>query len=333
MKGVGIAGWHPLRFVPTYHERVWGGDRLAGLFGRRLPPGRRVGESWEVCDRPEAASRVAEGPLAGWTLGELMARDAVGLWGPCEKAGMRFPWLCKILDARDDLSLQVHPPAHLAGELGGEPKTEMWYVAEADPGAAVYVGVKPGTTAEEFERRCHDGTVAGLFHRLPVREGDVLFLPSGRVHALGQGLVVFEVQQNSDTTYRVFDWNRVGLDGKPRALHLGQAMRSIDFTDTEPALVSRETREDLGWRVRGLVRHELFCMDHWSGAGERQVGGGRGAWLLAVVKGRMAVGGGGVTVEAGPGDFVVVPAGLGGATLDAGAGAEWLQAVRGVEGG
>jgi len=299
------------------------------LFGRVLPEGRPIGESWEVCDRPEAPSVVAQGPLAGRTLGELMAVDPEGLWGSGGPRGARFPWLCKLLDARDDLSLQVHPPAHRAMELGGEPKTEMWYVAEADADAAVYVGVQPGTTPMEFERRSRDGTVAGLFHRLPVQEGDVLFLPSGRVHALGRGLVILEIQQNSDTTYRVFDWNRVGLDGRPRALHLAEAMQSIDFSDTSPSLVPRGGREEACGRVRELVRHELFQIDHVSGSGVWHEAGGTGAWMLAVVKGSLAVTSGGFTVNAVPGDFVVVPAALRGAELKAGPGAEWLRVTRG----
>lgn len=321
--------WHPLTFRPIYQDRVWGGDRLGGLFGRTLPAGRKIGESWEVCDRPEAPSVVSQGPLAGRTLSELMASEPVGLWGPGGPAGMRFPWLCKLLDARDDLSLQVHPPGCRAAELGGEPKTEMWYVAEASPEAAVYVGVLPGTTPEEFERRSQDGTVAGLFHRLPVTAGDVVFLPSGRVHALGRGLVILEIQQNSDTTYRVFDWNRMGLDGRPRALHLAEAIRSIDFSDTAPTLVSREFVEGEREGVRRLVRHELFAIDHVKASGPRHEGGGAGAWMLAPVRGEVAVTAGGVTVTAMPGDFVVVPAALRGATLETTEGAEWLRVRRG----
>ena len=321
--------WHPLTFRPIYQDRVWGGDRLGGLFGRTLPAGRKIGESWEVCDRPEAPSVVSQGPLAGRTLSELMASEPVGLWGPGGPAGMRFPWLCKLLDARDDLSLQVHPPGCRAAELGGEPKTEMWYVAEASPEAAVYVGVLPGTTPEEFERRSQDGTVAGLFHRLPVTAGDVVFLPSGRVHALGRGLVILEIQQNSDTTYRVFDWNRVGLDGRPRTLHLAEAMRSIDFSDTAPTLVSREFVEGEREGVRRLVRHELFAIDHVKASGLQYEGGGAGAWMLAPVRGAVAVTAGGATVSAMPGDFVVVPAALRGATLEATEGAEWLRVRRG----
>ena len=147
-----------------------------------------------------------------------------------------FPVLIKVLDCRDDLSIQVHPPAAVAPSLGGEPKTEMWFVADAAPGARIYAGVRSGVTRGEFEAALGDGTVATCVHQLSPRPGDSLFVPSGRIHALGAGLVVFEIQQNSDTTYRVFDWNRAGLDGRPRALHIRESLASIDFTDVEPAL-------------------------------------------------------------------------------------------------
>ena len=159
------------------------------------------------------------------------------LGGAKPAADGRFPLLCKILDARDKLSLQVHPPARKTAELKGEPKTEMWFIADAAPDASLYVGLKRGVTRAEFEKKISDGSVADCFHRIPVRAGDTMFLPSGRVHAIGDGLVIFEIQQNSDTTYRVFDWNRVGLDGKPRDLHVAQSLASIDFNDFEPKLV------------------------------------------------------------------------------------------------
>lgn len=322
--------WHPLKFRPVCQERIWGGQRLAALFGRSLPPGRRIGESWEVCDRDGLSSVVTEGAWAGRTLAECLAEDAAGVWGPGATPGMRFPWLCKLLDAREDLSLQVHPPEALASAMGGEPKTELWYVAEAEEGAVVHVGVRPGTTPAAFEERARDGTVASLFHALPVRRGDALFLPSGRVHALGRGLVVFEIQQNSDTTYRVFDWNRLGPDGRPRALHLEQAMRSIDFSDTAPALVSAPAVDGPSGRVRRLVRHPLFQVDHVEARGVVEPGDtGGGAWMVAVVEGRVAIRGGGTTVMAAAGDFVLIPAALKHVTLDAGEGAAWLRTLRG----
>ena len=153
-----------------------------------------------------------------------------------EVASERFPLLIKVLDCTDDLSLQVHPPADVAPALGGEPKTEMWFVAHADERSRIYAGLRAGVTREQFEMALRDGAVASCVSTLEARTGDSLFVPSGRVHALGRGLLIYEIQQNSDTTYRVFDWNRMGLDGRPRTLHVAQSLRSIDFSDVEPAL-------------------------------------------------------------------------------------------------
>ena len=167
-----------------------------------------------------------------------MENHAAELLGDAKPAaGNRFPLLCKILDAREKLSLQVHPPANKAAELGGEPKTEMWFIADAAPGAELYVGLKRGVTRAEFEKKIRTAAWPNVFIAFPCSAGDAMFLPSGRVHAIGAGLVIFEIQQNSDTTYRVFDWNRVGLDGKPRELHVAQSLASIDFNDFEPKLV------------------------------------------------------------------------------------------------
>ncbi len=252
---------YPFTFQPIYKERVWGGRRLAELYGKDLPPAVPIGESWEITDRPEGVSVITNGPLAGKSLRWLMENHAAELLGPAKPQHGRFPLLVKILDAQDDLSLQVHPPAHKAVELGGEAKTEMWYFTQTTPTAQIYVGLKPGVTREEFERKVQAGTVADCFHQHTVKAGDAMFLPSGRVHALGAGSVLFEIQQNSDTTYRVFDWNRVGLDGKPRDLHLAQALASIDFTDFAPALQPATSRVASTLSRRSLVQDDLFSVD------------------------------------------------------------------------
>ncbi len=228
---------YPISFAPIFKERIWGGRRLASLYGKALPEGRLIGESWEICDRPEGTSVIANGPAAGRDLRWLMEKHGTQIAGPGFGGDARFPLLVKLLDAEEDLSLQVHPPAHAAAALQGESKTEFWYVADARPHACLHAGLKRGITPAEFERQAKDGTVAASFHRHALAPGDAMFLPSGRVHALGAGTVVFEIQENSDTTYRVFDWNRVGLDGKPRDLHLEQAMAAIHFEDYEPDLV------------------------------------------------------------------------------------------------
>lgn len=225
-------------FEPLPMERVWGGRRIETVLHKNLPSGVPIGESWELVDREDAQSVVHEGPMAGKTLHDLWQnhRDTVFGADYAEHSSPRFPVLIKILDARERLSVQVHPPAHLADSLGGEPKTEMWYLLDTQPSAAVYAGLKSGTTRETFENALHDGSVENLLHRIPVERGDSIFIPSGRLHAIAEGCLIVEVQQNSDTTYRVFDWNRMGLDGQPRKLHLEESIASIDFDDFEPTL-------------------------------------------------------------------------------------------------
>jgi mannose-6-phosphate isomerase len=302
---------YPFTFRPTFKQRVWGGRELERLYHKPLPPGVPIGESWEISDRPDDASIVANGPLAGKDLRWLMERHAADLLGDARPQGGRFPLLVKILDAREKLSLQVHPPAASASALSGEPKTEMWYVAEAAPGAELYVGLKRGITRAEFERRIQAGTVAECFHRIGVQTGDAMFLPSGRVHALGAGLVIFEIQQNSDTTYRVFDWNRLGLDGKPRELHIPQSLASIDFSDYEPSLVPRVFVRNGPQTVRTLVRDPLFSAEaQEAGSGASVALPPKKMQIVALLAGRVQVCDDAGSLLLAAGQFCLVPATL-----------------------
>lgn len=229
---------NPVVFSPLYMERVWGGRELGRFPGRHLPEGPPIGESWEIVDRGEAQSVVAEGPLRGKTLHELWTDHREEIFGRRHaQAKGRFPVLCKLLDARDRLSVQVHPPARIAPKLGGEPKTEMWYFLACDPGSTIYAGLAGKTTRNSFRESLDNGTVESCLHVLPTRPGDSIFIPSGRLHAIGAGNIIVEIQQNSDTTYRVFDWNRAGLDGRPRELHVEESLASIDFDDHAPTLL------------------------------------------------------------------------------------------------
>jgi mannose-6-phosphate isomerase len=227
----------PITFKPLYMERVWGGRELERVYSRTLPdPSRPFGESWEVVDRENEQSIVDSGPLAGTSLRDLWTGRREEIFGSGYERHPRFPILIKVLDARDDLSIQVHPPVHLAAQLGGEPKTEMWFIADCEPGAKLYVGLKRGVTRGDFENAIASGTVADCVHAISPQPGESIFIASGRLHAIGAGFLIHEIQQNSDTTYRVFDWNRLGLDGKPRELHVSESMASIDFNDFEPAM-------------------------------------------------------------------------------------------------
>jgi mannose-6-phosphate isomerase len=301
---------YPLTFHPIFKERVWGGRKLEELYQKPLPPGVPIGESWEISDRPGDSSLIANGPLAGKDLHWLMQNHGRQLLGQAKAPGGWFPLLIKLLDAREKLSLQVHPPAQKAAQLGGEPKTEMWYIADADPGAELFVGLKRGTTRKTFEQKVAAGTVADCFHRVSVRAGDAMFLPSGRVHAIGAGLVIFEIQQNSDTTYRVFDWNRVGLDGKPRQLHVAESLASIDFNDFEPKLVARDARIQNHLQYRSLVNDPLFTVDSITAKERTTIRVSSKLGIIGVVEGSVKVTGGSQSVDLARGHFCLLPAEL-----------------------
>lgn len=321
---------YPLTFTPRFKERVWGGRRLAEIYGKAFAPDLVIGESWEISDRPGDESVIANGSLAGRTLRWLMEQHAGDMLGSARPAAEgRFPLLCKILDARDKLSLQVHPPADKADALGGEPKTEMWYIAAADPGAELFVGLRPGVSKAQFEAKLDSGEVAECFHRIPVRTGDTMFLPSGRVHAIGAGLVIFEIQQNSDTTYRVFDWNRLGLDGRPRELHIPQSMASIDFDDFAPVLAEPPWESHGALSSRALVRHALFTVSHVRTRTSASLAlNPPRLRVIAVVDGGVDVRAGGTSLALHAGQFALVPAVLRDVSLafDAGAGVLVVEA-------
>jgi len=317
---------YPFTFQPIFKERVWGGRELEKRFHKPLPPKLPIGESWEISDRPDDASVIANGPLAGRDLRWLMENHATGLLGTGHERTERFPLLVKILDARDKLSVQVHPPVAVAAKLGGEPKTELWYIAQADPGAELYVGLKRGVTRGQFEAAIRDGTVADCVHRVPVENGDVMFLPSGRIHAIGSGLVIFEIQQNSDTTYRVFDWNRTGLDGKPRQLHVAESLASINFEDFEPLLIKSQYSRNAVLKVRYLVDDPLFRVDACQvKRGERFHLRSERVQILGMLRGRMLIGDGEGRVVLDAGKFALLPASLGRVTVVAETQVEFLH--------
>lgn len=286
----------PILFQPLFMERVWGGRRLESLFGKRLPPRVRIGESWEIVDREEAQSVVAKGELRGRTLHELWVKHRSQIFGDVPDAP-RFPLLIKLLDAEEKLSVQVHPPPRVARELGGEPKTEFWYIADAAPGAALYVGLTRNSSPEQFTAAIAEGTVHRHLQCIRVHKGDSMFLPSGRVHAIGAGNIVVEVQENSDTTYRVFDWNR-HEGGKRRDLHVEQSLRCIDFDDIEPQLATAAGES--------LVRHESFHVQKWQLGSPRALAQTGRFAILCCLTGAVNCG----DVVLSPGQVSLVPAAL-----------------------
>lgn len=224
---------YPLKFKPYLCSKVWGGEKIAAFKGVYTTR-NRIGESWEISAVEGHVSVVSDGPLAGRTLTDLIKEYGAALVGKkvFEKSGTEFPLLIKFIDAKDNLSVQVHPDDVMAARIapGLKGKTEMWYVVGADKGARLLSGLTQEITPEEYEEKVGDNTITDVLASYDVHPGDVFFLPAGRIHAIGAGVFVAEIQQTSDITYRIYDYGRLGLDGKPRELHVEQAKEAIDYT-------------------------------------------------------------------------------------------------------
>jgi mannose-6-phosphate isomerase len=256
---------YPLTFQPVFRDYIWGGRNLETLFGRQLPPGV-IAESWEISGHASSPTQVDQGYWRGCPLPHVLDALGVNLVGRRGAAMLsrgRFPLLIKLLDANQDLSVQVHPDdvfagMHEHGELG---KTEMWYVLHARPGAELVYGLKREATPASLRQAIEDHAPERELHRLAVQAGDAIFIPAGTVHALLAGIVVAEIQQNSDTTYRLYDWGRVGADGKPRPLHIDKALRVIDWARAEPPKVEPRSLRTLDGLQQGeLVRCAQFVV-------------------------------------------------------------------------
>jgi mannose-6-phosphate isomerase len=221
---------YPLLFEPALVERVWGGRQLETRLGKKLPAGRPIGESWEIYWK----NRIANGEFRGKTLGDLIKEYPEAIVGS-KDADPEFPLLIKFIDAQDWLSVQVHPDDKLAAELEGEPrgKTECWYILDAAPNAQIVYGFSQPVDADDFRKLLESGHGRDVLQFVNVAAGDFIYVPAGTMHAIGPGILLYELQQTSDTTYRVYDWDRMGLDGKPRELHIDKSMRATHF-DVKP---------------------------------------------------------------------------------------------------
>lgn len=244
---------YPLKFNDIYKERIWGGRDLETVLGKDLPENVKIGESWELADVHNDKSVITNGDLAGLTIAEVMDKYPVEMIGKADYKPP-FPLLIKILDAQDVLSVQVHPDERTCLKMGkGELKTECWYIIDHKPGAVIYKGLKPGVTKEQFEKAIEDKTTADLLNKIEVEKGQCHFLPAGTPHAVGAGIMIAEIQTPSDTTYRVFDWNRVDENGNSRQLHIPEALKSIHFNQDDSKLTVRDTGR--------LVESQYFKVD------------------------------------------------------------------------
>jgi mannose-6-phosphate isomerase len=302
----------PLVFTPYARPQIWGERRLERHLGKALPAGT-FGEAWEVSAHPHHVSRVAEGPLAGSPLDELWRRHGRELVGPRGKLPAQFPLLIKYLDCHLQLSVQVHPNDVLAASLrpGEQGKTEAWVILSAEPDARIYAGLLPGTTPADLRRHLEHGTVAECLHSFVPQPGDCLFLPAGTVHGVGGGVLMAEVQQSSDATFRLFDWNRLGPDGKPRELHVEESLAAIDWNAGPTGPVRPKPLTGLPDRVRGvsIVECPYFKLTKFTTREPWQVpyAGEMSIWLILAGETKLT-GENGYAREFKKGETVLIPA-------------------------
>jgi mannose-6-phosphate isomerase len=304
---------YPLRFEPICQYRLWGGRRLADLLRTPLQGDGPIGEAWLLSDRDDFPSRVADGPLKGQSIKQLLEQSPKQLLGKLAGRFRRFPLLLKFLDARDMLSVQVHPSDLQTDYLpaGEHGKTEAWVVLEAEPKSRIYAGLKPGTSADDLRRALANRTVADHLASFSPRPGDGVFLQAGTVHSLG-GLVVFEVQQNSDVTFRLYDWDRVDAEtGQPRALQVDQAIACIDYAQGPVSPVAPVVEA-----AQPVLRERLFHCEHfglWRFRGETPftVGAAETPRVLVCVAGAGQLEHSGAIYDVGKGDVLFLPAVVG----------------------
>ncbi len=301
---------YPLRFLPVYKDYLWGGRSFERLFGRELEAGKIYAESWEVADHREGQSVVRAGPLSGQSLHELVAargEELVGRHAPVQ----RFPLLVKFLDARKRLSVQVHPNDEQARNMGlADPgKTEAWVILAAEPGSRIWAGFSRAVDRRAVAEAIRCGQLETLLHHFEPKPGQCVFLPAGTVHALGEGIVVAEIQQTSDNTFRLFDWNRTGPDGKPRPLHVEQALAVIDYQRPPVGPQSPEPGSEPGTET--LVSCEKFVLTRRTVTAPTGIGGDDRFHIVIVLSGNATVEDDPCSEPLGAGQTMLLPAALG----------------------
>jgi mannose-6-phosphate isomerase len=305
---------YPLRFEPIYQYRLWGGRRLSGLLSAPLPDDGPIGEAWVLSDRIDHQSRVASGPLKGQTLGQVMARLQEQLMGKFSSHFSRFPLLLKFLDASEMLSVQVHPSdAH--PELipaDDTAKTEAWVVIEAEKGSHIYAGLRPDTTASNLRQSLDDGSIADHLVGIVPKPGDAVFIPAGTVHTLGNNVVVFEVQQNSDVTFRLYDWGHIDpVTKEPRPLQVDRAFASIEFGASDSGLVTPDVETSVPVERERLFDCSAFLLWRIFGQYPFSVGATAEPRVLVGIEGSGLIMHNGTPYAVGRGDVWLLPAEVG----------------------
>ncbi len=303
---------YPIKLKPAFKDYLWGGTRLRDDFGKDCDFDK-IAESWELSCHKDGNSVVADGEFAGLTLAQYIEKEGKSVLGTnCEKFE-NFPILIKLIDAKDNLSVQVHPNNEYAQRVEGEyGKTEMWYVVDCDEGASLLYGFKHNITKEEFRERIENNTLLEVTNSVPVKKGDVFFIEAGTLHAIGKGILIAEIQQNSNTTYRIYDYGRVGADGKPRQLHIDKA---VDVTNLCPAkpYPQSEPVDMGGWTKKRLAKCEYFTVDVINVDTSAALEADKSSFvnILVLDGGCVLSSDGNDAVELKKGDSVFIPAGLG----------------------
>ncbi len=309
---------YPIKLTPAFKDYLWGGTRLRDDFGKDCDYDK-VAESWELSCHKDGASVVANGEHAGKTLAQYIETEGKAVLGTNCGRFEQFPILIKLIDAKDNLSVQVHPNNEYAQRVEGEyGKTEMWYIVDCDEGAELLYGFKKDVTKEEFAARIKDNTLLEITQSVPVKKGDVFFIEAGTLHAIGKGILIAEIQQNSNTTYRIYDYGRVGADGKPRELHIDKAVEVTDLCPAKPYPVT-EAFEESGAVKRLLSKCEYFTVYSVDVAEKARFNADETSFhSILILEGNAELSCGDTTLALKKGDSVFVPAGCGEYTLTGG---------------
>lgn len=298
---------YPLKFKPVYKDYPWGNTTLPARFGREEPDGVYA-ESWEVSTHPDGESIVVNGAWSGQPLSQVLRESGPEILGSAVE-GNDFPLLIKLIDAAKPLSVQVHPNNQNAAKVQGDPKTEMWYFLNEEP-AQIYCGLTPGVTRQDFVEAMAEEHFEDVLRKVSLRKGEAAYVPGGRVHAIDAGCLILEIQQRSNTTYRVYDWGRVGNDGKPRELHVDKALQVIDFEDAEDPVCQPER---LAENVRRICVSPYFELDELTVSSEmKRTADGTTFHVLFSAEGPIEISyGDGLREPVARGTSVLIPAGLG----------------------